>query len=73
MKVTPQIMAKFENCKSAEEIMDLAKSYNVVINKKQAQDAFELLKSEDISDQAMEKVTGGWDWGLDCSTNLTYL
>jgi len=59
MKVTPEMMAKFEKCKSAEDVLELAKSYNVVINKKQAQDAFDMLKSEDVSDEMLEKVCGG--------------
>jgi len=59
MKITPEMMAKFEKCKSAEDVLELAKSYNVVINKKQAQDAFEMLKSEELSDEMLEKICGG--------------
>jgi len=60
MKVTPQMMAKFENCKSANDVLELAKQENISLTLEQAQKAFDLLQSEDISDEAMEKVTGGW-------------
>jgi len=59
MKITAEMMAKIEKCKSAEEIMELAKGYNVVINMKQAQDAFDMLKLENVSDEMLEKVCGG--------------
>jgi len=60
MKVTPQMMAKLEKCKSAEDILELAKQENVSLTLEQAKNAFELLQSEDISDETMKKVTGGW-------------
>jgi len=61
MKVTPQMIAKFEKCKSAENVLELAKQENISLTLEQAQKAFDLLQSEDISDEAMEKVTGGWE------------
>jgi len=59
MKVTSQMMAKFEKCKSAEEILELAKKENIFLNLEQAQMAFDLLKLDDVSDEMMEKVVGG--------------
>jgi len=60
MKVTPQMMAKFEKCKSTEDVLELAKQENISLTLEQAKNAFELLQSEDISDGTMEKVSGGW-------------
>jgi len=62
MKVTPQMMAKFEKCKSVNDILELAKKENVSLTLEQAQKAFNLLQSEDISDETMAKVTGGGCW-----------
>jgi len=73
MKVTPQMMAKFEKCKSAEDVLELAKQENVSLTLEQAQKAFDLLHSEDISDEVMAKVTGGCGWCSDlgpCTENL---
>lgn len=61
MKVTPQMIAKFENCKSAVEVLELAKKENISLTIEQAQKAFDLLQSEDVSDEVMTKVTGGWE------------
>jgi len=60
MKITPQMMAKFEKCKSTNDVLELAKKENISLTFEQAKNAFELLQSEDVSDEAMEKVTGGW-------------
>jgi len=61
MKVTPQMMVKLEKCKSANDVLELAKQENISLTLEQAQKAFELLQSEDVPDEAMENVTGGWD------------
>jgi len=64
MKVTPDMMAKFEQCKSAEDVLDLAKNNNVVLTKEQAKKTFDFLQSEDISDEMMEEVVGGIPRGI---------
>jgi len=63
MKVTPQMMTKFEKCKSAEDVLELAKQENISLTLEQAKNAFALLHSEDIPDDVMEKVSGGDIWG----------
>jgi len=59
MKITPEMMGKFANCKSAEEIMDLAKQEKYSMTTEQSQKLFDLLQSEDMTDEMMEKVSGG--------------
>jgi len=48
-------------------ILELAKKENISLTLEQAQKAFDLLQTEDISDEAIEKVTGGWGKGQ-CSS-----
>jgi len=61
MKVTPQMMSKLEKCKSVNDVLELAKKENISLTLEQAQKAFELMKSEDVPDEVMENVTGGWE------------
>jgi len=59
MKVTPEMMVKLENCKSAEKIMELAKQEKISLTKEQAQKLFDLLQSEDVTEEKMKNVFGG--------------
>lgn len=66
MKITVEQMKAFELCKSVEDVLALAKKENISITADQAKKAFELLRSDDISDEALEKIAGGRYWeGID--------
>jgi len=63
-------MQRFEQCKSGDEIFAFAKKENIPMTREQAGKAFDLFKSEDIPDEALEKVAGGC--GDDCDQYVPY-
>lgn len=59
MKIIPEMMAKLKTCKSADAVLEVAKQEKISLTMEQAEKAFALLKSEDISDEEMNKIIGG--------------
>jgi len=60
MKVTSQMMAKLEKCKSVEDLLELAKQENISLPMDQAQKALELLQSESVSGMFYSNLNYEW-------------
>ncbi len=60
-KVTPEMLEKIMKCKTAEDLIALAKENNVELSVEQAKELLEKLRSEvnELSDDELLEVTGG--------------
>lgn len=66
-KLTPELMEKARQAKSAEELLVLAKENAIELTEDDAKDYFERLnKSGEVSDEELGNVSGG------CGSDLEY-
>ena len=64
-----EILKKATQCKSAEELLDLAKEYNISITEIEAAELFETMnsKSTELTDGELDSVAGGcFSWKFEC-------
>ena len=58
-KVTPELLRKAAACKSADELMELAKSEGFTITKEEAEAYLEDLSSVQLDLDTMNQIAGG--------------
>lgn len=69
MKFTEEQLKKAAECKSVEELIELAKSEGVELVKEEAEKLFTSLKDEEINLDDVKKVAGGLCTGEICGAN----
>ena len=58
---TKEQIAKAMECKIPEELIELARKYDIQITKEQAVAYLDELQDADLTPEALEKVAGGWE------------
>ena len=69
MNFNQEQIKKAMECKSAEELLALAKAEGVEMTAEEAQKYFETLSQQDINLDELDKVTGGFCQGNACGSN----
>ena len=68
--LTPELIAKAKAAKSADELLALAKEYNVEMTEEEAKTYFEQLSANGaVSDDELGAVAGGGFLGLSCPSD----
>lgn len=64
--LTPDQVRELKECKTVQEILDVAKVEEIVITPEQAEIALKLIAQphEQLSDDEIEKVTGGYNFSI---------
>ena len=63
LKLNKEILAALENCKDAKDVMALAKTKGIDLNEEQANKVFASTHSEELTDEEMDMIAGGWNGG----------
>lgn len=58
---TKEQIAKAMECKTSEELIELARKYDLEITEEQAAAYQEELQDVELTPEALEKVAGGWE------------
>ena len=58
---TKEQIAKAKECKTPEELVELARKYDLEITKEQAKAYLDELQDAELTPEALEKVAGGWE------------
>ena len=69
MNLTQEQIKKALECKSAEELLELAKAEGVAMTAEEAQKYFEAISQQDIDLDNLDAVTGGFCQGHACGSN----
>ena len=59
-ELPPELIKKAESCKSAEELLTLAKENGIKISAEEAQAFLDELSSQELSLDDLESAAGGW-------------
>ena len=57
---TKEQIAKASLCKTPEELIELARKYDIEITKEQARAYLDELQDVELTPEALEKIAGGW-------------
>ena len=63
LKLNKEILAALENCKDTKDVMALAKTKGIDLNEEQANKVFASTHSEELTDEEMDMIVGGWNGG----------
>lgn len=69
MKFTEEQLKKAAECKSVEELLELARTEGIELAKEEAEKFFASLKDEEINLDDVKKVAGGLCAGEVCGAN----
>lgn len=69
MQFTNEQIKKAMECKSADELLELAKAEGIEMTAEEAEKYFEALKSKDLNLDDLDAVTGGLCGGEVCGVN----
>ncbi len=59
-KITPELLAKAKQAKSAQELIALAKENGAELSAEEAQKLFDRIGDGTLTDEDLEKVSGGY-------------
>ena len=57
---TKEQIARASLCKTTEELVELARKYDIEITKEQAKAYLDELQDAELTPEALEKIAGGW-------------
>ena len=60
LKLNKEILTALMNCKDAKDVMALAKTKGIDLNEEQAGKVFASTHSEELTDEEMDMIVGGW-------------
>ena len=76
-ELTKEMVVKAMQCKTAEELMELAKAEGFTITKEEAESYMSELADVELDGQALKSVSGGYCWhhcdGYSCSWDYEYI
>ena len=59
IQMNQQILSILQNCKNAQQVISMAKTKGLNLSEEQAGKIFEMFQNDRLSDDVLEKVTGG--------------
>ena len=71
MKLTHEMIQKARGSKSAEELLQIAKEYNIELTDDEAATYFKQMHSAELDDDLLDGVAGGWIVGGSGEENAT--
>ena len=71
-KITKEMLEKAMKCKTADELIALAKTEDIEITKAEAEAYLDELQNVEIDSEALEKVAGGFHITKPCSQRKLY-
>lgn len=63
IKLNKEILTALMNCKDAKDVMALAKTKGIDLNEEQAGKVFASTHSEELTDEEMDMIVGGYTGG----------
>ena len=65
-KITKEMMEKAEQCKTADDLVALAKAEGFTLTKEEAEAYLAELENMELDEEALDKVAGGSYFGSGC-------
>ena len=71
-KITREMLEKAKQCKTADELIALAKTEGFEITKDEAESYLAELENIELDAKTLEKIAGGGSCYMDCASQCTY-